>query len=202
MTSVMQNSPAKKAGGVRVERREETRRRIVEAAGRLFRLHGIDGVGVDAIMREAGLTHGGFYVHFPSKEALAAEVCVQALARSAERWQSLADTPDARRALVEAYVSPERVMSRDGGCVLPTLGGELARRPGQHVALASSIRAMADALAHGRDGAGEGDRSLADLSCLVGAVMLARLAGETALAERILQAARARVLDEARSRED
>ena len=56
------------------EQKAETRQHIVEAAGRLFRQHGIDAVGVDAIMHAAGLTHGGFYGHFPSKEALVAEV--------------------------------------------------------------------------------------------------------------------------------
>ena len=51
-------------------RRAETRERILTAAGRLFREHGVDGVGVDAVMREAGLTHGGFYAHFKSKGEL------------------------------------------------------------------------------------------------------------------------------------
>ena len=57
------------------EQKVETRRRIMDAASRLFRREGIDAVGVDAVMQQAGLTHGGFYGHFPSKEALAAEVC-------------------------------------------------------------------------------------------------------------------------------
>ena len=56
------------------QRRAETRQRILAAASNLFREHGIDGIGVDAVMKEAGLTHGGFYLHFLSKEALAAEV--------------------------------------------------------------------------------------------------------------------------------
>jgi TetR/AcrR family transcriptional repressor of nem operon len=64
------------------ERKAETRQRIMEAAGTLFRQHGIDAVGVDAIMHQAELTHGGFYAHFPSKEALVAEVSAASLARS------------------------------------------------------------------------------------------------------------------------
>ena len=111
------------AGSGRGERKEETRQRIMQAAGMLFRRHGIDGVGVDAIMREAGLTHGGFYVHFPSKEALAAEVCADSLAGGARRWARLAeeaDGPVALDAIVEAYLSPQRVKQRESGCVLPT----------------------------------------------------------------------------------
>src|SRR3954447_25446538 len=73
------------------EHKKQTRRRILDAAAILFRRHGIDGVGVDAIMREAGLTHGGFYGHFASKEELAGEVFADTLARSAERWRSAAE---------------------------------------------------------------------------------------------------------------
>ena len=65
------------------QRRAETRQRILTAAGHLFREHGVDGVGVDAVMKEAGLTHGGFYLHFPSKDALAAEVSQSLLEQAA-----------------------------------------------------------------------------------------------------------------------
>src|ERR1044071_923071 len=78
---------------MRVSRQEaaENRERIVEAASRLFRDKGLDGVGVDAIMREAGLTHGGFYGHFASKDALAAEAVEQALARGTETMARFTD---------------------------------------------------------------------------------------------------------------
>ena len=73
---------------MRVSRQEaaENRQRIVEAASRLFRDKGLDGVGVDAIMKEAGLTHGGFYGHFASKDVLAAEATQYAIERSST-WQ-------------------------------------------------------------------------------------------------------------------
>ncbi|MBV9655405.1 MAG: TetR/AcrR family transcriptional regulator [Acetobacteraceae bacterium] len=181
----------------RSERKDDTRRRIMAAAGVLFRRHGIDGVGVDAIMREAGLTHGGFYVHFPSKEALAAAVCAASLTRGARLWaDSAADAGGgeaALRRIVDAYLSPERVAGRETGCVLPTLGADLARRPEAHAALAPAIDEMAGTLAACRPGA-DRERGMADLSCMVGAVLLARLAGDPALAEQILRAARSRVL--------
>ena len=92
MTSVMQTGPASgRAPSGRGRRKEESRRRIMTAAARLFHVHGIDAVGVDAIMHQAGLTHGGFYGHFASKEALAAEVCADELRRSADRWARYAD---------------------------------------------------------------------------------------------------------------
>src|SRR5689334_7838968 len=152
------------------ERKDETRQRILDAAATLFRRHGIDGVGVDAIMREAGLTHGGFYGHFPSKEALAEEVCASSLARSAEKWSHVAGEVGGREALRElvgAYLDPARVATKGAGCMLPTLGPELARRPGSREGVTLAIRQMADALAGCRDGEGSGGSALADLSCLV-----------------------------------
>src|ERR1700751_983239 len=74
------------------DRRTTSHQRILDAAGRLFRAHGIDGVGVDAVMKEAGLTHGGFYAHFASKEALAAEVAQSLLQQAAERWDMITRT--------------------------------------------------------------------------------------------------------------
>ena len=111
--------------GERRSSKDETRRRIMDAASRLFRREGIDGVGVDAIMREAGLTHGGFYGHFPSKEALAAEVCAGSLARSASRWEAMRDEHGAAQALariVESYLSAAHVEESERSCVMPTLG--------------------------------------------------------------------------------
>ncbi len=113
------------------ERKAETRGRILEAAGALFRSHGIDAVGVDAIMHEAGLTHGGFYAHFASKEALVAEVSAASLARAAARWERISQEADHATALariVESYLDPAHVAAAERGCVLATLGPEMARR--------------------------------------------------------------------------
>src|ERR1700749_1343552 len=96
------------------QRRAETRERILAAAGNLFREHGIDGTGVDAVMKQAGLTHGGFYLHFPSKEALAAEVSRSLLEKAASKWDRLSRSPDreaALEAMVRHYLDPERAAS-------------------------------------------------------------------------------------------
>src|SRR5277367_2466725 len=79
----------------------QTRQRILDAASALFRTHGIDGVGVDAVMHQAGLTHGGFYLHFASKEALVAEVAAVSLARAAARWDQISREPDRTAALTQ-----------------------------------------------------------------------------------------------------
>lgn len=173
------------------ERKAETRERILAAAGELFRLHGIDGVGVDAIMHRAGLTHGGFYAHFPSKEALVAEVSAASLARSAARWERISRECEPAVALadiVRSYLDPAHVADLERGCVLATLGPEIARRHGARPAITASIRQMVDALARclpdGRHAV-----ALEKLSTLVGAVVLARLCDNWQFAEEILAAA-------------
>src|SRR3569832_2372598 len=105
----------------------ETHDRILEAAARLFRQHGIDAVGVDAVMRAAGLTHGGFYGHFPSKEALVAEVAAASLTRAATRWQQISEEGNQQKAQERnngSYLDPAHVAALEQGCMLTTLGPE------------------------------------------------------------------------------
>ena len=182
------------------QRKAETRQRIVDAAADLFREHGIDGVGVDAIMRAAGMTHGGFYLHFPSKEALVGAVSAEQLARSATRWEETAErrAPDeALDRIVTGYLDRRYAVQTDHSCVLPALGSELARRPESRTALTASIRRMLGVLARllprRRQMAPEA-AAMAALSTMVGAVVLARLSDDPALSEAILRAARAHTL--------
>jgi TetR/AcrR family transcriptional repressor of nem operon len=191
MTGIMpdQRIPAPQP---RSGRKAQTRVRILEAAAKLFREHGIDGTGVDAVMHAAGLTHGGFYAHFPSKEALAAEVCAYDLARSAARWAeySQSEAPQAALARIAAnYLKPENVARGDGGCVLPVLGSELARRRGSSQELTAIVADMAATLQICLGGASRGE-ALAALATMVGAVTLARLSSDPELAEAVLKAAR------------
>jgi TetR/AcrR family transcriptional repressor of nem operon len=174
------------------ERKLETRERILAAAGELFRSHGIDAVGVDAIMHQAGLTHGGFYAHFASKEALVAEVSAASLARSAARWERISQEEAPAVALaqiVESYLDPAHVAATERGCVLTTLGPEVARRLDARPAMTASIRRMVDALACCLPGRRR-QRALEALSSMVGAVVLARLCDDARLAGEFLAAAR------------
>ncbi len=172
------------------QRRAETRQRILAAAGDLFREHGIDGIGVDAVMKEAGLTHGGFYLHFPSKEALAAEVSQVLLEKAARRWDRISRSPDqdaALEAIVRDYLDPERLASAHC-CPLTTLGPDVARRPNSRQAVGHALGGMLDALSRCLPGQGQ-KRALAALATMVGAVVLARLADDPALSQEFLQAA-------------
>lgn len=148
------------------------RERIVECAARLFRQHGFEGVGVDAVMREAGLTHGGFYGHFAGKEELIALACQRAVADFLEYWR-----PKGYEALVESYLSVGHVRHPERGCLLAALGCELARQSERvQEAVRPALEEMVVFL-------GEGDREVGIFRCatLVGALVLARNLDESVL---------------------
>jgi TetR/AcrR family transcriptional regulator, transcriptional repressor for nem operon len=181
-------------------RREETRQRILTAAGQLFREHGIDGIGVDAVMQQAGLTHGGFYLHFPSKESLAAAVSPSLLEKAAAKWDEISHSPDRDAALqriVQHYLDPSRVASAHC-CPLTTLGPDVARRSASRAAIGGALRGMLDALARVLPGRRR-QAALATLSTMVGAVVLSRLADDPVLADAFLQAAADSILPSRRA---
>ncbi len=109
----------------------ENRRRILAAAARLFREHGIDGAGVDAITEAAGLTHGAFYSQFASKEAVVVEALRLVLDESNELWAQSANGTDKRAALdriIDGYLSPRHRNSLGKGCAVAALGSDLPRQ--------------------------------------------------------------------------
>src|SRR5947209_18146553 len=109
-------------------KKEETRERILRAAARAIRKHGYEGVGVADVMQEAGLTHGGFYAHFESRDALIAEAfdhaAVTAISgleqRAVARAEATSESPAA--ALARSYLSDRHVVERELGCTLVSLG--------------------------------------------------------------------------------
>ena len=105
------------------EKAAENRERIVETASRMIRQNGFDGVGVDAIMSAAGLTHGGFYGHFRSKDELAAEAVNRAFKRGEERHGQFTNLGD----LVSDYLSAQHCAGRADGCAVAALGADIAR---------------------------------------------------------------------------
>jgi TetR/AcrR family transcriptional regulator, transcriptional repressor for nem operon len=141
-------------------------------------------------MKEAGLTHGGFYLHFPSKEALAAEVSRSLLANAASKWEEISHSGDRDAALeriVRHYLDSDRVASAHC-CPLTTLGPDVARRSKSREAVGGALRGMLDALARVLPGR-KPQRALVSLSTMVGAVVLSRLADDPALAKAFLDAA-------------
>src|SRR5262245_33597785 len=184
----MRYAPQHKAG---------TRRRIVEGAAAALCARGPSGVGVADLMREAGLTHGGFYAHFPSKDALVAEAVGAAAEQSVRNLRTAvkrASDKPALKAIVDSYLSIAHRDEPERGCSLVALGTELARdSPAARRALTTQIVGLLGLLAeHVRDrrGATRRRQAMATLACLVGALTLSRIADNRALSDEILDAAR------------
>lgn len=175
-------------------RAEDNRQRVVEAASRLFRARGFDGVGIADLMQAAGMTHGGFYKQFESKDDLAAHASERALAQALAFWHDyLGEKDDPRSAFVRAYLSPRHRDAHDRGCLLPALAADAARRPGRvRRAFSDAIVAIAELLERPAAQPGEDTRgpALAALAQVVGAVVLARATDDEALSAALLDAAR------------
>ncbi|MBN9530353.1 MAG: TetR/AcrR family transcriptional regulator [Alphaproteobacteria bacterium] len=164
----------------------ENHRQILDAASRLFRERGIDGVTVAQIMRAAGLTHGAFYGHFKSKEALVAQACAHALQR---------DGIDDLARYVAGYLTPRHRDEQADGCVFAALGAEVVRgtpeaRKVLTLAAERQIERLA-AIAPGRTQADRRRAAITTWSAMIGAMILARLVDDGALSAEILGATEA-----------
>ena len=173
-------------------RKEATHARIVEAASRAIRRSGYDGTGVADIMKDAGLTHGGFYAHFDSREAMLAEAADQAGADTVARMTQVAGAvppSQALQAMLRAYLSKEHVRAVETGCAVAALGSEMPRQaPQVRRAATRRIREMIDLVARqmpdwGQPGAHE--RALVTMATAVGALMVARAVDDPKLSDAL-----------------
>jgi TetR/AcrR family transcriptional repressor of nem operon len=173
------------------------RERIVDVASRLFREKGLHGIGVADLMKSAGMTHGGFYGHFDSKDQLAEEACGRAMTRACERWTSIVESAGDTSfdTLAKNYLSEERLNSPGSSCVFAALGADAGRqRTALRRVFKDGFNAAIDILAGTVPGSTKAEKrktSIAAFSQMVGAMVLARSVGEPALAAEILQTAAA-----------
>jgi TetR/AcrR family transcriptional regulator, transcriptional repressor for nem operon len=177
------------------ERALENREQIIETAARLLRKHGFDGIGVADIMKAAGLTHGGFYRNFASKDDLAVKASEYAIADTkASLKEGLAQQPkDPLRILIERYVSPDHCDDPGSGCILPALAVDAARRddPALRAVFVTAIEFYLDQIAKlspASPRAASGRHPAAILSEMVGAVILSRVIADDPLAETLMAA--------------
>lgn len=163
------------------EHKAETRERILQKAGALFRRDGIDGVSVPAVMKEAGLTHGGFYAHFGSKDDLVSEIIARALDETSDHLDAAAKNSSLpTEAVIDAYVGAFHRDHPEQGCVVAALGPEAARgAPVVRQALARGIRRAAGRLGETlKLGDKSEDEALALYASLIGAIVLSRACGD------------------------
>lgn len=176
------------------EQAAENRNRIIDVAGTLFRERGFAGIGVADLMKEAGLTHGGFYGHFASKDDLAAQACARTLAAAAAWWETQAAAPgESLRAIVSSYLSEQHRDAPGRGCAIAALATDVSRQ-GSAVrrAFTDGLRPFIATLTRilpERREAARRKKALATLSGLVGALILARAVDDPALSTEILEAA-------------
>jgi len=176
----------------------QNRSTILDASARLFRERGIDGVSVADLMSDAGLTHGGFYGHFASKEALAGEACAHAFTQTRDRRrEKVAKAPPGTDRLglhADRYLSGSNVSAPGEGCPAVGLAADVARLPADAPARAAYAAGIEDMLTDFIAMANGGltrEQALVRLATLVGAVALARGTAGLPLSDDILTAVRA-----------
>ncbi len=179
------------------DHKAETHERIVKNASVRLRERGAAGLGVAELMKDAGLTHGGFYAHFPSRDALISEAFAHAMQQTTGRWRKRAEqAPEGKRlaSIVNGYLSTEHRDDAGNGCALPSLGVE-ASRANQKIrkAFANKLEEMVEVVAEQfKDLPPKAARreAIAVISTMMGAIVLARTAGTGEFSDEILSAGR------------
>jgi TetR/AcrR family transcriptional repressor of nem operon len=206
MTTVMYSvkpRPGTQGIAMKVSRAQAAanRERILDAASALFRERGLDGIGVAEVMQHAGLTHGGFYGHFASKEDLITEACGRAFESSVRKWASVcADNEDAAlSAIAKSYLSIRHRDHPGDGCAVAALGTELSRHGSPlRGRVTEGVRALVDVLARvvpGRTAAARRKRALAAYASMIGGLVLARAVDDPKLSRDVLRAVSASIGD-------
>lgn len=185
------------------EHKAETHARIVRKASVLLRERGVHGVGVAELMKEAGLTHGGFYAHFASRDALLVEAVAHAMDRSIGYWRKTTEAEPGQAGLatiVDAYLTPAHRDDPGYGCAIAALGAEIAREGADARRMfAAKLEEMVAVLAAEIEGASAPARNaaIATLAQMTGALVLARAAGGGVFSNEILAVVRDRALADA-----
>lgn len=175
----------------------ENRARIIEVASQQFRQKGFDGIGVADLMKNAGLTHGGFYGHFASKDDLIAVSCDDAMKRSAEKWSALAKkgSEEAHAAIISSYLAKSHSGGLANSCTMAMLAPDIARHGGDvQTNFTDGTKKLLEILASVTAGSTDKDKrekAIATMSGLVGAVVLSRAVDDPSFADEILNAGRA-----------
>jgi TetR/AcrR family transcriptional repressor of nem operon len=183
-----------------------TRARILDEAAKLFRERGFSGIGVADLMKRIGLTHGGFYGHFSSKEALMAEACQHAVSTMLEEWNRVADAAPAKplAAITVPYLSTRHRDRSGTGCLMAALGPEVSRQaaPVRHVVtecLGSVLEFLAR-LTPGKTAAVKHEKAIVTFASMVGALVIARAVNDSKVSGEILEVVSASVAGSAAAR--
>jgi TetR/AcrR family transcriptional repressor of nem operon len=183
---------------------EANREAVINVASRLFREHGFDGIGLKDLMKGAGLTQGGFYKQFESKDDLAAQASKRAMESATRRWSTAAEnSADPLEAVVAFYLSEGHRQETSDGCPLVALGSDAARQSEEvRAPFQEGIEAhlqILDELMGTPEGVEPRHKAMAILSLMVGAVTISRVLSDEAMSQDVLEAAADEVRRIARS---
>ena len=181
---------------MRVSREQfrENREKILEAAARLFRERGFEEVGVADVMKAAGLTHGGFYGHFKSKDDLIAQATGGGARPFVEQWERIveAEGPKALQTIGRMYLGDAHLRATGSGCQIAALGPEIARRAAEdRAAVTEGVKRLVGVLQKAAAGTSEAERrrrALQTYAGWVGAMVLARISADTAFSKEVREA--------------
>ena len=179
------------------DHKADTHARIVKNASIRLREKGPAGIGVAELMKESGLTHGGFYAHFESRDALIDEAFAHAMEGVARRWRRRADNaPEGKGldAIVNAYLTVQHRDDVGNGCLLPALGAEIARADSKtRKAFTACLEDMVDVVAgeiQGLPPKAARQRGMAIVAVMMGSLLLSRATGNSELSSDLLEAGR------------
>jgi len=178
----------------RKQQKEETRQRILGTAVRRMRQLGLEGAGVHAVMKEAGLTHGGFYAHFDSKDDLASRAMAEATQQQRQRWTAgIHETPPGERVarLVARYLSPVHRDNTESGCPVPSVAAGVAHASDEvRDAFQQELLGTVNALEELLDDEAARDKAIGTMALCIGGMVMARAVSDKELSDEILLAAR------------
>jgi TetR/AcrR family transcriptional repressor of nem operon len=179
------------------DHKAETHERIVKNASVRLRERGAASLGVAELMKEAGLTHGGFYAHFASRDALIVEAFAHAMDQTAKRWRKRAEqAPEGKQlsSIVNGYLTAQHRDDVGNGCALPSLGAEVHRAsPKTRKAVAAKLEEMIDVISEqmpAQTAKAARREAIATLSTMMGTMILARMAGTGEFSDEVLAAGR------------
>jgi TetR/AcrR family transcriptional regulator, transcriptional repressor for nem operon len=181
--------------------KSETRDRILKSATARLRSRGSAGIAIADLMKESGLTHGGFYAHFKSRDALIDEAFRDALEGIVAKWRHRAErAPDAEKlaAIVNGYLTEQNRDDTETGCVLPALGAEVARANSKtrkvYTAQLEKLIALIAEYQSGRITKAARERAIGTISTMIGSLLMARAVGDLDMSLEILKAGRRKAL--------
>ncbi|MGE8499426.1 MAG: TetR/AcrR family transcriptional regulator [Pseudomonas sp.] len=178
------------------DHKAQTHQRIIEEAARMFRRDGVGATGLQPLMKTLGLTHGGFYAHFKSKDELVETALRHSVEKLRVSTKAIAEGEKPLATLIRQYLSSAHRANPGEGCPLPTMSAELGQRGEPSPITDETIRSRLAAIEAGLNGEGADDQSVLILSAMVGALLLSRSVSDPELSDQLLKTTRRLLIEQ------